>query len=246
MEEPNLALSAALLYDPVELEQYEDANENKAQHLTAAPTEGTEQLDEAEKQELFTLEDKILQAIALPKRWWYNGGKALGYIRDKRLYRETYPDFHQYCLYRFNKTRRHIDRWIAAAAALDNLTESGCTVLPTAESVLRPIASLPPEQQVEVWNQAVEAAGGYPIAAGVESVRDVFQGKTLPQSEINELEETAQLETPEIEVINTSLKLNLTWEQEFHERIEKLSITEMRNLHSWLGTLIKRLEDVEF
>lgn len=64
------------------------------------------------------------------------------------------PD--QYCLERFNKTRRHIDRWIAAAAALDNLTESGCTVLPTAESVLRPIASLPPSQQVEVWNRAVE------------------------------------------------------------------------------------------
>ena len=122
---------------------------------------------------------------------------------------------------------------------MDNLTESGCTVLPTAESVLRPIASLPPEQQVEVWNRAVEAAVGCPTAAEVEEVRDVFQGKTLPQS-------TAQLETPEIEVINTSLKLNLTLEQEFHERISKLSIKEMRNLHSWLGTLIQRLEDVEF
>ena len=92
---------------------------------------------------------------------------------------------------------------------------------------------------MEVWNRAVEAAVGCPTAAEVEEVRDVFQGKTLPQS-------TAQLETPEIEVINTSLKLNLTLEQEFHERIEKLSIKEMRNLHSWLGTLIKRLEDVEF
>ena len=164
----------------------------------------------AEKQELFTLEDEILQAIALPKLWWYNGGKALGYIRDKRLYRETHSDFHQYSLYRFNKTRRHIDRWIAAAAALDNLTESGCTVLPTAESVLRPIASLPPEQQVEVWNRAVEAAVGCPTAAEVESVLDVFQGKALPQSETNEPEEAAQLETPLIEVINTSPKLNLT------------------------------------
>ncbi len=70
--------------------------------------------------------------IVLPKRWWYSGGQALGRIRVHRLYRETHSDFHQYCLERFNKTRRHIDRWIAAAAALDNLTESGCTVLPTA------------------------------------------------------------------------------------------------------------------
>ena len=78
--------------------------------------------------------------------------------------RETYSDFHEYCLERFNKTRRHIDRWIVAAAVLDNLTESGCTVLPTAESVLRPIASLPPERQVEVWNRALEAAESCPTA----------------------------------------------------------------------------------
>lgn len=132
---------------------------------------------------------------------------------------------------------------------MDNLTESGCTVLPTAESALRPIASLPPEQQVEVWNRAVEAVGGCPTAAEVEEIRDVFQGKALPQSETNEPEEAekiAQLETPEFEVIDTSLKLNLTFEQEFHERISTLSIKEMRNLHSWLGTLIQRLEDVEF
>ena len=115
--------------------------------------------------------------------------------------------------------------------------------------MLRPIASLPPEQQMEVWNRAVEAAVGCPTAAEVESVKDVFQGKTTTQSETNEPEEAekiAQLETPLIEVIDTSLKLNLTLEQEFHERISKLSIKEMRNLHSWLGTLIQRLEDVEF
>ena len=90
---------------------------------------------------------------------------------------------------------------------------------------------------MEVWNRAVEAAGGCPTAAEVEEVRDVFQGKALPQSKTNEPEEAAQLETPEIQDIDTSLKLNLTLEQEFHERISRLSIKEMRNLHSWLGTL---------
>ena len=103
---------------------------------------------------------------------------------------------------------------------------------------------------MEVWNRAVEAAVGCPTAAEVESVRNVFQGKTTTQSiETNEPEEAekiAQLEIPEFEVIDTSLKLNLTLDQDFHERIEKLSIKEMRNLHSWLGTLIERLEDVEF
>ena len=102
---------------------------------------------------------------------------------------------------------------------------------------------------MEVWNRAVEAAVGCPTAAEVESVKDVFQGKTTTQSETNEPEEAekiAQLETPLIEVIDTSLKLNLTLDQDFHERISKLSIKEMRNLHSWLGTLIQRLEDVEF
>ena len=46
LEEPTLALSTSFLKEPVELEQYEDANENKAQHLTAVPTKGTELLDE--------------------------------------------------------------------------------------------------------------------------------------------------------------------------------------------------------
>ena len=116
--------------------------------------------------------------------------------------------------------------------------------------MLRPIASLPPEQQVEVWSRAVEAAVGCPTAAEVEEVKDICLGKTPPRfietNEPEEAEKIAQLEPPEFENIDTSLKLNLTFEQEFHERIEKLSIKEMRHLHSWLATLIERLEDVSF
>lgn len=214
------------------------------------------QLDSGEKQELTSLEEQILQAIVLPKRWWYSGGKALREIRDKRLYRETHSDFHLYCLQKFGKTRRQIDRWIAAALALDNLTSNGCEILPTSESVLRPIASLPLDQQVSVWNRAVKEVVGCPTAAKVEEVRGIFLGKTPPQpietnepeepEEAEEAEKTPLLETPLVEDNNTNQKPSPTLEQEFHSRISKLSIKEMRSLHSWLGTLIQRLEDLEF
>ena len=117
---------------------------------------------------------------------------------------------------------------------MDNLTESGWTVvLPTAESVLRPIASLPPEQQVEVWNRAVEAVVGCPTAGVVEEIRDVFLGKT-PHSPIeNEQAEPAaqtnwsKLDSPE------SLEV-----AQARNSVHRLLLIQMESLHSWLGKLM--------
>ena len=59
--------------------------------------------------------------------------------------------------------------------------------------MLRPIASLPPEQQVEVWSRAVETVVGCPTASVVEEMRDVFLGKTpLAPIENEQAEPAAQ------------------------------------------------------
>ena len=42
----------------------------------------------------------------------------------------------------------------------ENLTTFSCQVLPTRETQVRPLAKLEPEEQLEVWEQAVERAGG--------------------------------------------------------------------------------------
>lgn len=260
--EPASTVKDALLEKPIALEpSLESENswsyevpETRPTSLAAPATpefDVLSQLDSGEKQELTSLEEQILQAIVLPKRWWYSGGKALREIRDKRLYRETHSDFHLYCLEKFRKTRRQIDRWIAAAAALDNLTSDGCEILPTSESVLRPIASLPSDQQVEVWNRAILSVVGCPTAALVSEVRDEMLGKT-PAARQNSNEQT-QTDIDQMNVayayVEPESQIQTSWsiseslepleEAQARNWILRLSVSEMESLHSWLGELIQ-------
>lgn len=66
--------------------------------------------------------------------------------------------------------------------------------------MLRPITSLPPSQQLEIWDQAVEAVVGCPTASLVEEIRDEFLGKTSLEPIENEQKpmDVSQVE-PEIE-----------------------------------------------
>lgn len=95
-------------------------------------------------------------------------GRALQMIRDKQLYRETAPTFEQYVADRWNISRAYADRLIAAAEVCANLPPTG--VMPESERQVRPLASLPPEQQRAAWSEAVEASNGGPVtAAAVEA-----------------------------------------------------------------------------
>jgi hypothetical protein len=79
---------------------------------------------------------------------------ALPLLRDERLYRATHDTFDSYCRERWGWSKTHVNRQIEVAAVAGNLTPIG--VIPTAESQLRPLASLSPEDQRTVWEQAVE------------------------------------------------------------------------------------------
>lgn len=199
---------------------------NNENNWSDAPTEETQavQLDEEDKLKLSELEQQVSTALEVPQRLWYSGGLALRQIRLKRLYRETHLDFHIYCKEKFQKTRRQIDRWIAAATTLDNLIECGFEVLPTAESVLRPIASLSPQEQFDIWDIAVEEADGQcPTAAQVEEAKRDYFGNSSEE---------------EVTALTNSSHSTQTLKQA-HSLIESLSLVEMENLYSRLGELIK-------
>ena len=51
---------------------------------------------------------------------FYSAGKALKDLRDKKLYRDQYPTFEEYCRVRFGFQRRHPYQLINAAAVVDN------------------------------------------------------------------------------------------------------------------------------
>lgn len=97
-------------------------------------------------------------------------GNALTEIRDGRLYRIESATFEDYCRERWGIERRQAYRLIDAARVFNNVS-NWTQIPPTNESQARPLASLTPDQQREVWPLVVETApNGKPTAAHVQEV----------------------------------------------------------------------------
>ncbi|WP_339382508.1 hypothetical protein [Nostoc flagelliforme] len=57
------------------------------------------------------------------ERAFFEAGKALTELRDRRLYRSTHKTFEDYCRERFGFSRRQPYHLIEAAVIFDNLVE---------------------------------------------------------------------------------------------------------------------------
>ena len=126
-----------------------------------------DELTEEEERDRLHLERQV-------ERAFYLAGKALASLRSRRLYRSTHKTFEEYCRDRFGYSRRKMDYLIAGAEVFENLqvrticsqedepkTRTICSqILPTRENQVRPLVALEPDQQREVWHQAVNEAGG--------------------------------------------------------------------------------------
>lgn len=150
--------------------------------LSVESTEQLTEIDELtpeEEHERLFLERRV-------ERAFYEAGKALAQLRDRRLYRSTHKTFEDYCRDRFGHSRQKSNYLIAAADVFDNLTTNGCQnslvedlttigtqILPTSERQVRPLTKLEPQQQQEIWQAAVEEAGGKVPSGRV--VKDVVE-----------------------------------------------------------------------
>ena len=112
-----------------------------------------EELTPSESKERKRLERKVEKAF-------YEAGIALKQLRDKRLYRDTHYTFEQYCQDRFGHSRQKSNFLIAGADVYHYLTTNRCQILPSTEYQVRPLTSLPPEQQKLAWEEAVSEVGG--------------------------------------------------------------------------------------
>jgi hypothetical protein len=112
-----------------------------------------EELTPDEELERLHLERKV-------ERAFYEAGMALAIIRERRLYRSTHPNFELYVQERFGFNRISAHNKIVAAEVFENLFTNGEQVLPSNERQVRPIVSLAPREQLQVWQQAVSEAGG--------------------------------------------------------------------------------------
>ncbi|NEU78088.1 hypothetical protein [Nostoc sp. UIC 10630] len=136
--------------------------------ITVSAVEVTE-LTQEEQSDRLHLERKV-------ERAFFEAGKALAQLRDRRLYRSTHKTFEEYCRDRFGHSRRQSYLLMDAAVVFDNLVEI-CDQfdhkLPTAEGQVRPMTKLEPQEQQEVWLKAVEIAGGKVPTGRI--VKDVVQ-----------------------------------------------------------------------
>lgn len=126
-------------------------------------------------------------------------GNALLEIRDARLYRATHATFEDYCQarWRFNSSRAR--QLIAAAEVAGNLQSvTTVTLLPATESQARPLTTLPPEAQREVWQQAVATApAGRVTAAHVQQVVSAYRAPRVSYQPDPEYQEYARLAAEE-------------------------------------------------
>lgn len=111
----------------------------------------SERLSPAEVQSLAHYEQIIEQG----RKTFVEVGQALVVIRDQRLYRQSYSTFEEYLERRWDMSRPQGYRMIEAAVVFENLSPIG-DIVPVNEAQARPLAALPPEQQREAWQEAVE------------------------------------------------------------------------------------------
>ena len=108
-------------------------------------------LTQVEAKQLEQREQIIKQGITAFKQV----AEALVEIRDQRLFRAQFRTFEDYCREKWGMTRRHADRLVLANAVVENLESDQLVskipiAIPVNEAQARPLAALPPKQQVEV------------------------------------------------------------------------------------------------
>ncbi len=123
-----------------------------------------------------TLLTELERTIDHGLRAFMAAGQALETIRIERLYRATHSSFEAYCADRWQISDSHANRLIEASRTVRLLESTPIGVVPTSESVARPLTTLDDDQQqVEAWDTAVSVADGKPTAKQVEAVVKTFK-----------------------------------------------------------------------
>jgi hypothetical protein len=92
-------------------------------------------------------------------------GRALLTIRVQGLYREGFKTFNDYCKGKWGMAKSYAYYLVTGSQVAANLATpvammSPCEIQPIHEKQVRPLGQLEPEQQCEVWEEAVRSADG--------------------------------------------------------------------------------------
>ena len=140
-------------------------------------------MEKTKIEKLLVLEKTIEEGL----RTFTAVGDALLQIRDGKLYHQQYSSFEDYCLEKWDMDHSHAYRLMKSAEVVQNLKSSPIgELLPTNEAQARPLTLLPPEQQAEAWNKAVDSApkGKTPSAGLVKKIVDHFRAKASEEERL--------------------------------------------------------------
>ncbi|MBD2492445.1 hypothetical protein [Aulosira sp. FACHB-615] len=181
--------------------------ENPASAIIDVSAVEVPELTEQEQSDRLHLERKV-------ERAFFEAGKALAELRDRKLYRSTHRTFEEYCRDRFGHSRQQSNYLIAAAGVYENLTTNGCQnvtdenlttigcqILPTSERQVRPLVPLTVEEQLTCWQSAVKEAGGkVPTGRIVKDVvQRIIESTKIPNSyQIGEVCQILAKDNPEL------------------------------------------------
>ena len=192
-------------------------------------------------------------------------GHALLTIREQKLYRESYTTFEDYCRQRWDLSRPYAYQLIEASQVVDRVSAIA-DIVPRNEAQARPLTSLPPAQQVEVWREVVETAPPSGITArhvkeAVKRTRATPTGASAPNQHLSMAEETArrmtQRERPNhswINVLSQAQRLSSSlWRSPERDAVfdswgsegRQKAIEYLRPLHKTAGNLLERLDAIE-
>ena len=99
-------------------------------------------------------------------------GEALKQINEGRLYRATHKNFQDYCIERWEFDRQRAYQLIRSAAVAENVNKF-LHIVPERESHVRPLISLKPEKQIEVWEAVTTQAKADKVRITAELVQNV-------------------------------------------------------------------------
>ena len=176
------------------------------------------------------------------ERAFYRAGCALRELRDRRLYRSTHKTFKEYCQDRFGFTRRRSDYLIGAAEVVDNLSgepepkqkrEPMVLILPTSERQCRPLTKLEPEQQREIWCEAVESSKGkVPSGKVVADLVAKIQGK----SKLKKQQVSSGNKNENHKQLNEGINYKQGMGCEFYVRVSQETWEKLNKYAEYIGT----------
>ncbi|MBD2492370.1 hypothetical protein [Aulosira sp. FACHB-615] len=189
--------TSATFNNPKSPNSYIAPSENPASAIIDVSAVEVPELTEQEQSDRLHLERKV-------ERAFFEAGKALAELRDRRLYRSTHKNFEEYCRDRFGHSRRQSYLLMDAAAVFDNLAEK-CDrndhILPTNEWQVRPLTKLDPDIQPEAWQQAVESAKGKVPSHRIvkDAVQRIMERTQVPNTyQIGEVCQIVAKDNPEL------------------------------------------------